>query len=136
MTVRKPFLSALVACFGLALFVASCAKPSGAGSTCSSGQTDCGNGSCVNLMGNDSQNCGACGNKCGAGSSCQNGTCSCASPLLKCNGACVQQDNGNCGQCGHTCTGSTPMCSGGTCTSSCQPNEMACTAGACIDVTS
>ena len=53
MTVRKPFLSALVACFGLALFVASCAKPSTSGTTCSGGQTDC-SGQCINLMGTDS----------------------------------------------------------------------------------
>ena len=31
MIVRKTFLSALVACFGLALFVASCATPSTTG---------------------------------------------------------------------------------------------------------
>ena len=35
MTVRKPFLPALVACFGLALFAASCAKPSTSVTTCS-----------------------------------------------------------------------------------------------------
>src|SRR5512142_1364614 len=114
MTVRKPFLSALVACFGLALFVASCAKPS-SGGTCASGQEMC-NGSCINVMGSDSQNCGACGKSCGSGSSCQNGTCACGSGLLSCNGTCVQQDASNCGMCGKTCTG-TQVCANGACSS-------------------
>src|SRR5215471_12987397 len=134
MTVRKPFLSALVACFGLALFVASCAKPSGAGNTCGSGQTDC-NGSCINVMSSDANNCGACGKSCGNGGMCTNGACGCSGSLLFCNNACVQQDNTNCGQCGHGCTG-TQVCSGGQCTTMCKSTEMQCSSGSCVDVTS
>src|SRR6185369_15614265 len=88
MDVRKTLLSALAACFGLSLFVASCAKPSTAGSTCSTGQTDC-SGQCINVMGTYPQNCGACGKKCGAGSTCQGGSCMCGAGQLSCNGACV-----------------------------------------------
>jgi hypothetical protein len=84
MTVRKPFLPALVACFGLALFAASCAKPSTSVTTCCGGQTDC-SGQCIDLTGSDPQNCGACGKKCGAGSSCQSGACVCGSGQLSCN---------------------------------------------------
>jgi len=59
MDVRKTFLSALAACFGLALFVASCAKPTTSGTSCATGQTDC-SGQCINTKGSDPQNCGAC----------------------------------------------------------------------------
>src|SRR6185369_9902735 len=99
MDVRKTLLSALAACFGLALFVASCATPSTSTNTCATGQTTC-NGQCVNVSGNDPQNCGACGKTCGAGSTCQAGACVCGTGQLSCTSGCVTSDNNNCGQCG------------------------------------
>ena len=84
MNVRKTFLSALAACFGLALFVASCATPSTTGTTCPAGQMSCG-GVCTDVT--TTQNCGACGKVCGTGASCQAGACKCGSGLLNCNGS-------------------------------------------------
>src|SRR5690349_17352619 len=127
MTVRKPFLPALVACFGLALFAASCAKPSTSVTTCSTGQTDC-SGQCINVMGTDPHNCGACGKTCGAGSTCQSGSCVCGAGQLSCNGACVPSDASNCGMCGKTCSG-TQVCSSGACSSSCASGQMQCSGG-------
>jgi hypothetical protein len=42
---------------------------------CPAGQTDCGNGQCVDLA-SDPNNCGRCGNVC-AGEACRNGACTC-----------------------------------------------------------
>src|SRR4029079_7253622 len=133
MDVRKTFLSALAACFGLALFVASCAKPTTSGTSCATGQTDC-SGQCINTKGNDPQNCGACGKTCGAGSTCQAGACVCGAGQLSCNNACVPSDVSNCGTCGKTCTG-TQVCSGGNCASGCMTTETQCSGGKCANLT-
>ncbi|HEY5452620.1 MAG TPA: glycosyl hydrolase family 8 [Polyangia bacterium] len=136
MDVRKPFLSALAACFSLALlFAAGCATPSTpGGTTCGTGQTAC-NGQCVNLMGSDPQNCGACGKTCGAGSSCQSGACVCGSGQISCASGCVASDINNCGSCGKTCTG-TQVCSNGQCASDCMSDETKCSAGKCAKLAS
>src|SRR6516162_1638813 len=128
MEARKTLLSALVACLGCVLFVASCATPA-TGGGCPTGQMSC-NGQCINVMGSDSQNCGACGHVCGTGSTCQSGTCACGSGLLSCNNACVSQDTSNCGSCGHTCTG-TQVCASGTCSNACPTGTMQCSGGTC-----
>jgi endo-1,4-beta-D-glucanase Y len=133
MNVRKTFLSALVACFGLALFVASCATPSTTPpTTCQNGQMSCG-GVCTDVT--TTQNCGACGKTCGNGQVCQSGSCQCGAGLLLCNGQCVASDSSHCGSCTTTCSG-TQVCSNNVCSTSCGAGQMQCSGGACANLAS
>src|SRR3954465_14155661 len=130
MDVRKTFLSALAACFGLALFVASCATPATTGTQCPSGQVSC-NGVCTDVT--TTQNCGACGKVCGTGASCQSGACKCGTGLLSCNNMCVPSNSSNCGACGVTCPG-TQVCNNGSCSAMCGTNQLQCAGGACATI--
>ena len=95
MEARKTLLSALVACLGCALFVASCAKPS-TGTSCSTGLEACGS-ACVNTM-TDPQNCGGCGKACATGQTCSGGACQCQSEMLRSDNTGVQPNSSNYGK--------------------------------------
>src|SRR5262245_44984917 len=106
MHVSKTFLSALAACFGLALFAARCATPSSPGTpgtggtggpSCTGSQMNC-SGVCIDVT-TSAQNCGMCGKVCAQGQTCQAGQCQCSPGLLNCNNSCVANDVNHCGSC-------------------------------------
>lgn len=112
------------------------------GPTCPVGSVMCSDGGCVP---ESPTNCGSCGNDCTmlphvTGAQCTSGQCSvtCASGWQNCtsnpNAGCQANTNaqGNCGGCGITCSGSTPVCSGGSCVSGCSSGQMLCN-GTCVN---
>jgi hypothetical protein len=88
--------------------------------------TQCGN-TCVDTA-NSPANCGQCGTSCRAPNfataTCSNSICgfNCINTYLKCNGACIPNDEHNCGTCGTDCTGISHLactqylCAGNACT--------------------
>ncbi len=111
----------------------------GATSTCSSGETLCGD-QCVNVQ-TSNANCGACDLQCNAGELCSRGSCqtSCEAPLVECGSSCVDltKDTDHCGECNNACpvpTGGAATCDG-SCGISCSGTMTACD-GACVDTAS
>ncbi len=106
-------------------------RPVETGPLCSGGKSDC-HGSCIDLLGTDSRNCGRCGNVCGVigtgGPDCKAGACYCASglcegsfthcipPEVDCLGGChdYATDPLACGACGVVCAAG-ETCSAGKC---------------------
>jgi hypothetical protein len=133
-----------------------CGKTCKVGQFCSQGtciascpsslSTPCSNG-CVNTN-NDPLNCGSCGTVCPANSACKSGTCKCSTGVSpqQCNGTCTDtnSDPMNCGGCSgmsstatvtsastfsNICSGSTPVCSNGTCQAACPSGQSSCSGG-------
>ena len=102
---------------------------------CETGMTDC-SGICINVIGDDTGNCGDCGVNCSDGMVCNGGTCEYSPGLGDCDG---QADNGcetllgtasNCGRCGEKCSDGN-ICNGGKC--ECRSCMKDCE-GTCINV--
>jgi hypothetical protein len=142
----------------------ACSKGCPIGKTCSDGQcivpvkdlvtmdpcalggnVSCG-GTCINIHGSDSKNCGGCGWECPSGLTCYQGECSmeCPAGQIDCQYNCYdpQTDPDHCGSCGNSCTQGQTCCGGkctstatdssncGTCGKKC-PNAQACSNGLC-----
>ena len=99
--------------------------------TCPSGRKDC-NGTCINVMGSDADNCGDCGVECMDGRVCKLGKCDCPSGTKGCDGTCVYvgSDADNCGDCGKKCSWGR-ICKGGKC--GCVSGAKDCD-GICVEV--
>jgi hypothetical protein len=101
------------------------------------GQTTCvpdgGLQYCANLN-TDRSNCGSCGNACNQAQTCSQARCvdECDPNQTFCdNGGgpfCTDTstDNANCGGCGNVCSGALQVCSGGQCSSACNPLQTLC----------
>jgi stigma-specific protein Stig1 len=105
--------------------------PNGAGISCPTGQTLCGD-KCI-FVNSDPANCGGCGVACPGSLACIAGSCGCPVPLSNCGNVCVDEnvDGNNCGGCGVTC-GPGLVCAGGSCAVTCGPNLLQC-GSACFD---
>jgi hypothetical protein len=111
------------------------------GGVCGASETLC-QGECVNLQSNPTF-CGGCLSACADGELCAAGVCVAGCPAAlpsECGGGCVDlsNDGANCGACGTSCSGDTPLCSGGTCVASCDPDGSAPSqcGSSCADVAS
>jgi len=109
------------------------------------GNVSCG-GTCINIHGSDSKNCGGCGWECPAGLTCYQGECSmdCPAGQIDCQYNCYdpKTDPDHCGTCGNSCKQGETCCDGkctstatdssncGTCGKKC-PNAQACSDGLC-----
>ncbi len=123
----------------------SCGMACGAGQQCVSGMCSCSGlgatykacgGACVDTA-TDEANCGDCTMACGAGQQCTNGACACAPPLVACGTppTCVDPSSSamfcsSTGMCGTACNVTTPFCSGGACSATCDKTD--CN-GACVN---
>lgn len=110
---------------------------SGAICTCPMGLVfDEGGRECRDVQ-NDPKHCGAIGNSCDSDEICSVGRCVCRPGLTREESRCIDTgaDPGECGPSDLVCSGTTPLCSNGTCVTACAGSQVACMGG-CVDVTS